>query len=209
MARSPRHSYVEQIDTLCAGDEYRRSKREYPTGFADGLDVVGEVGKLDGRIPGGPMSETAGAKQKSLPRLVGINHVALEVGNIEAALTFYAQLFDLKLRGREGRMEFVDIGDQFLALSEGRTQPPDRNRHFGLVVDDKAAVQAKLQELGVEILSGSFADFRDPWGNHVQIIGYSEIQFSKTDAVLKGMGLANLEKSADAKKQLRDKGMGS
>ena len=155
------------------------------------------------------MTETAGAKQKSLPRLVGINHVALEVGNIEAALVFYGQLFDLKLRGREEGMAFVDIGDQFLTLSEGRTQPPDRNRHFGLVVDDKAAVQAKLQELGVEILPDSFADFRDPWGNRVQIIGHRGVQFSKTDAVLRGMGLADLEKSADAKKQLRDKGMGS
>jgi len=142
-----------------------------------------------------------------VPRLVGINHVALEVESVEDALEFYGRIFDLELRGRAGRMAFIDIGDQFIALSEGRTQPPDRARHFGLVVDDKEAVRRALDEAGVEILPGPFLDFYDPWGNRVEIVGYDGIQFSKAPNVLRGMGLAHLSKNAKAIKELTDKGM--
>ena len=141
------------------------------------------------------------------PRLVGLNHVALEVGNIEDALEFYGKLFDIKLRGRGEGRAFIDMGDQFIALFEGRTQVADDHRHIGLVVNDKAAVRARLDKLGVELLPGRFLDFRDPWGNRIQIIDYADVQFTKTADVLNAMGLADLEKSADAKQQLRDKGM--
>jgi catechol 2,3-dioxygenase-like lactoylglutathione lyase family enzyme len=142
------------------------------------------------------------------PRLVGINHVALEVGDIAEALAFYGAIFDLTLRGRGHGMAFVDIGDQFIALSEGRSQPPDAARHFGLVVDDKEAVRTALQEAGVEIARGRGLDFRDPWGNFVQIVDYRDVQFTKTPAVLEGMGLEGLEKRPEALRELREKGLG-
>jgi catechol 2,3-dioxygenase-like lactoylglutathione lyase family enzyme len=141
------------------------------------------------------------------PRLVGINHVALEVGDIEEALVFYGQLFDLTLRGRHPGMAFIDLGDQFIALIEQRTQPPDSARHFGLVVDDREAVRGALKRCGIEPLPGPFLDFLDPWGNHVQIVQYSEVQFTKAPEVLKGMGLSPLGKSAEALRELEQKGM--
>lgn len=140
-------------------------------------------------------------------RLVGINHVALEVGDIDAALAFYGRLFELELRGRGRRMAFIDIGDQFIALSEGRTQPSDDSRHLGLVVDDRDAARAALARAGVEILPGTGLDFRDPWGNRVQVVEYSEIQFTKAPAVLRGMGLEHLSKTAAARHELRLKGL--
>jgi lactoylglutathione lyase len=123
-------------------------------------------------------------------RLVGLNHIALEVGDLEEALEFYGRIFELELRGRVPGMAFIDIGDQFIALSEGRTQPPDQDRHFGLVVDDREAVRAALQAAGVEVLPGRGVDFRDPWGNHLQIVEYGDVQFTKAPGVLKGMGRA-------------------
>ena len=140
-------------------------------------------------------------------RLVGINHVALEVGDVEAALAFYGQLFEFELRGRGRRMAFIDIGDQFIALAEGRTQPPDESRHLGLVVDDRDAARAALVRAGVEILPGTGLDFRDPWGNLVQVVEYSEIQFTKAPAVLRGMGLEHLSKTPAALQELRTKGL--
>ncbi len=140
-------------------------------------------------------------------RALGMNHVALEVGNIEQALAFYGSIFEFELRGRGPRTAFIDLGDQFLALSEGRRQGADEDRHLGLVVDDKAAVRARLAELGVEQLAGSGVEFRDPWGNRVQIVEYRGIQFTKAPHVLRGMGLAALGKSQDAIRQLREKGM--
>jgi predicted enzyme related to lactoylglutathione lyase len=139
-------------------------------------------------------------------RLVGINHVALEVGDIDEALAFYGRLFDLTLRGRSRGMAFVDIGDQFIALSRGRTQPPDEHRHFGLVVDDKDATRRSLEDAGVEILPGRGLDFREPWGNLVQIVQYDEVQFTKTPAALRSLGL-ELGKSAQARDELRAKGI--
>jgi lactoylglutathione lyase len=140
-------------------------------------------------------------------RIVGINHVALEVGDIEEALSFYGQIFDVTLRGRLQGMAFIDMGDQFIALSEGRTQPADRARHFGLVVDDRGAVREALEQAGVEILPGRGLDFRDPWGNHLQVVEYRDIQFTKAPAVLEAMELESLDKSPEAIRELREKGI--
>jgi lactoylglutathione lyase len=143
---------------------------------------------------------------RARPRLVGVNHVALEVGNLEEALAFYGRFFDFTLRGRGPSMAFLDMGDQFLALGEGRRQPPDEHRHLGLVVDDLEAARRALEEGGVEILPGRGLDFLDPWGNRIQVVDYRDIQFSKTGPVLRGMGLDDLEKSERALRELRDKG---
>jgi lactoylglutathione lyase len=140
-------------------------------------------------------------------RAIGFNHIALEVGDIEEALAFYGRIFEFQLRGKDEDMAFIDLGDQFLALQKGRKQPTDDGRHFGLVVDDKDAVRRALAEAGVELLPGPFLDFRDPWGNRVEIVGYDNIQFSKAPNVLRGMGLAHLAKNAKAIKELAEKGM--
>jgi catechol 2,3-dioxygenase-like lactoylglutathione lyase family enzyme len=140
------------------------------------------------------------------PRLVGINHVALEVGDVDEALAFYGRVFELSLRGRSSGMAFVDMGDQFIALSRGRTQQPDAARHLGLVVDDKEATRRALEDAGAEILPGRGLDFLDPWGNHVQVVQYDEVQFTKTPAVLRGMSL-ELGKTERALAELRDKGI--
>jgi lactoylglutathione lyase len=137
-------------------------------------------------------------------RAIGINHVALEVGDLEEALAFYARLFDFELRGRTPGMAFLDLGDQFIALSEGREQPGDDGRHFGLVVDDKAAVRRALEAAGVEVLPGRRLDFLDPWGNRVEVVQYDEIQFTKAP----GMGADDLGKTEAALAELREKGLG-
>jgi len=140
-------------------------------------------------------------------RLVGINHIALEVGDVEEALAFYGALFDFELRGRHPGMAFIDMGDQFLALSEHGDGPPDEARHFGLVVDDREVVRAALEERGVAPLPGRGLSFRDPWGNHIQVVDYGDIQFTKAPAVLRGMGLSHLHKRPEAIEELREKGL--
>ena len=140
-------------------------------------------------------------------RAVGINHVALEVGNIDEALAFYGRFLDFELRSKSDKAAFIDLGDQFIALSTGRSQPRDDGRHFGLVVDNKDAVQEILAEMGVEIVSERFLDFYDPWGNRIEIVGYEGIQFTKTDHVLRGMALDDLGKSNKAIQELAAKGM--
>src|SRR6266404_5600684 len=140
-------------------------------------------------------------------RAIGFNHVALEVGDIDEALAFYGRLFDFELRGRSKTSAFVDLGDQFLALQKGRTQAADDGRHFGLVVDDKEAVRRALAAAGVKPLSGPFLDFRDPWGNRIEIVGYDNIQFTKAPNVLRGMGLRHLTKNENARRELAEKGM--
>jgi lactoylglutathione lyase len=140
-------------------------------------------------------------------KLVGFNHVALEVGDVEDALAFYGRLFEIKLRGRGPGMAFVDAGDQFIALSEGPTQRPDDHRHVGMVVDDKRAVRRALKEMDVEILPGQGLDFLDPWGNRWQVVEYSEIQFTKAPHILRGMGLGHLRKTENALDELRKKGL--
>ncbi len=142
-----------------------------------------------------------------MARLIGINHVALEVGDLDDALRWYRQFFEFELRGRGGRMAFLDMGDQFIAIAQGRTQPPDHGRHFGLVVDDKEGVRTSLQRAGVPVGSSGSLDFLDPWGNHVQVVDYRDIQFTKAAAVLDGMDLGGLEKSAAATRELREKGL--
>jgi lactoylglutathione lyase len=144
----------------------------------------------------------------TVARLVGINHVALEVADLDEALAWYGQFFELELRGRIGsQMAFVDMGDQFIALARGRTQAPDAERHFGLVVDDKAAVRASLEAAGVAVTRAPNCSFRDPWGNHVQVVDYREVQFTKAPEILRGMGL-ELEKTEKALAELRAKGLG-
>jgi catechol 2,3-dioxygenase-like lactoylglutathione lyase family enzyme len=140
------------------------------------------------------------------PKLVGINHVALEVADLERSLDFYGRLFELRLRGRSAGAAFVDIGDQFLALMQGRSQPPDGARHFGLVVDDKEAARRAIAATGTEIMPGRRLDFLDPDGNRVEIVQYDQIQFTKTQEVLRGMGL-ELGKTDEALAELREKGL--
>jgi lactoylglutathione lyase len=145
--------------------------------------------------------------QSKKPRLVGFNHVALEVGDIDEALAFYGRIFSFELRSRSNTDAFIDLGDQFIALQKGRKQPADDGRHFGLVVDDKEAVRNALAEAGIKPLPGPFLDFMDPWGNRIEIVGYSNIQFTKAPHVLRGMGLSHLTKNAEAIKELTEKGM--
>ena len=136
-------------------------------------------------------------------RLVGMNHVALEVGNVDEALEFYGRLFAFELRGRAGRMAFLDMGDQFIALAEGRTQAPDAHRHLGLVVDDREGALAAAREAGADVRGH---DVFDPWGNRLQLVDYADVQFTKAPEVLRAMGL-DLEKSERAREELHRKGI--
>jgi catechol 2,3-dioxygenase-like lactoylglutathione lyase family enzyme len=141
-------------------------------------------------------------------RLLGINHVALEVDDVEEALDWYRRVFDFQLRGRAGsRMAFIDLGDQFIALASGRTQPADEERHFGLVVDDKEQTRAALREAGVAVQASGSLDFTDPWGNHWQVVDYRDVQFTKTAPVLRAMNAGALQKRERALAELRDKGL--
>jgi predicted enzyme related to lactoylglutathione lyase len=143
-------------------------------------------------------------------RLIGVNHVALEVGDVEEAVALYGRIFAFTLRGRGRRMAFLDMGDQFLALAEGRSQPPDDERHFGLVVDDVGRAREAVAREGLAIVSGggrSF-DFRDPWGNRFQVVGYGDIQFERTDGVKRKLGIEELAKTSDALRQIDERGLG-
>jgi lactoylglutathione lyase len=143
-----------------------------------------------------------------MARLIGINHVALEVGDVDEALAWYGRFFEFELRGRIGTsMAFIDMGDEFIALAAGRSQPPDEARHFGLVVDDKEGVRAALQQAGVDVQASGSLDFSDPWGNHVQVVGYRDIQFTKAPPVLRSMGIDQLPKTDAAREELRRKGI--
>lgn len=141
-------------------------------------------------------------------RLVGINHVALEVGDVDEALAWYARIFGFELRGRAGNMAFIEAGDQFLALSAPRKQRHDDDRHFGLVVDDKEAVREALELAEAVIVPTRGLRFVDPWGNSVEVVQYDQVQFSKTGAVLRGMGFGTLGKTEVALAELREKGLG-
>jgi hypothetical protein len=137
-------------------------------------------------------------------RLVGINHVAVQVGDLDGMLEFLGKLVDdLELRGRSGRMAFVDLGDQFLALE--RAQEPVAAGHYGLVVDDQDEVVRRARDAGATMIGDH--DFRDPWGNHWQVVDYRDVQFTKTDRVLEGMGLSGIGKSERALAELRAKGL--
>jgi catechol 2,3-dioxygenase-like lactoylglutathione lyase family enzyme len=144
-----------------------------------------------------------------VPRLLGINHIALEVDDVEEALRWYGQFFQFELRGRAPNMAFIDMGDQFIALASPRTQPADAARHFGLVVDDKESVRSALRDAGIDVRPRGSLDFHDPWGNQVQVVDYHEIQFIKAPEVLRAMGFEHLDKSESAHEELRRKGISS
>ena len=139
-------------------------------------------------------------------RALGINHVVLEVGDLDEALEFYGRLFEFTLRGRNPHNAFIDMGDQFIQLRKGRTQEPDGARHFGFVVDDRAPVWQAVEEMGIELI-GDRLNFRDPWGNRIEVVDYTEIQFTKASHVLKGMGAGEVAKTGEALTELAEKGM--
>ncbi len=142
------------------------------------------------------------------PRLIGINHVAIEVANIDEALAWYGRIFDFTLRGKGERNAFIDMGDQFvnMTLVPNYTADGEEKRHIGFVVDDRSRVIDLAKAAGARFVEGPFLDFLDPWGNRLEIIEYSNIQFTKAPGVMRGMGL-DLEKNEKAKKELADKGM--
>lgn len=140
-------------------------------------------------------------------RALGVNHIAFEVEDLDQALDWYGRYFDFELRGRRGGMAWIDLGDQFLALSEGGPHAPDQGRHVGLVVDDKEALRAALLEAGERISRQGSLRVRDPSGNQLEIVDYRDVQFSKTPAVLRAMGAGDLEKHASALAELRAKGI--
>jgi lactoylglutathione lyase len=142
------------------------------------------------------------------PRLIGINHVAIEVGNIEEALAWYGRIFDFTLRGKGERNAFIDLGDQFvnMTLVADRATEAEEKRHIGFVVDDRGRIIELAKAAGARFVEGPFLDFLDPWGNRLEIIEYSNIQFTKAANVMRGMGLT-LAKNDKAKKELADKGM--
>lgn len=138
---------------------------------------------------------------------MGINHVALEVGDIAEALAFYGEFVEFEIASRSQSAAFIYFGDQFMNFAKGRSQSADDRRHFGLVVDDKEGVRAKLESMGVALLPGKFLDFYDPWGNRVEIVSYQNIRFTKTDNVLRGMGMSDPGKNAQARKELAEANM--
>jgi lactoylglutathione lyase len=139
-------------------------------------------------------------------RALGINHVVLEVGDLDKALEFYGAIFDFKLRGKSDHNAFIDMGDQFIQLSLGKTQGPDDKRHFGFVVDDREPVRGALEKLGLKSINERL-NFRDPWGNRIEVVSYDDIQFTKASHVLKGLGVGDLQKTPNAIEELRKKGM--
>ncbi|MEA2407685.1 MAG: hypothetical protein QOE69_1804 [Thermoleophilaceae bacterium] len=139
--------------------------------------------------------------------MVGINHVALEVGDVDEAVDFYGRIFELELRGRVRGMAFLDMGDQFLALARADEPNAGGDGHIGLVVDDRPRVRQTLQEAGIELEPSRGLHFRDPWGNLIEVVQYSDVQFTKADSVLSGMGLEELGKSESAQEELREKGL--
>lgn len=142
-----------------------------------------------------------------MARAIGINHVALEVDDVAAALAWYAHFLDFELRGQHPNMAWIDLGDQFLAISSPRTQAPDEGRHLGLVVDDKEAVRAALADAGVDVAASGGLRFDDPWGNQFEIVDYRDVQFSKTPEVLAKLAPEGLKKSAAAREELARKGL--
>jgi lactoylglutathione lyase len=140
-------------------------------------------------------------------RAVGINHIAFVVTDLDAALAFYERFFEVRLRGRRPTMAWIDLGDQFIALSVSGEVKPDSARHVGLVVDDKEALRAALTEAGYDVASSGSLRVRDPSGNQLEIVDYREVQFSKTEAVLRGMELEGLRKSDRARAELQEKGL--
>ncbi len=150
------------------------------------------------------MAASSGSKKANA---VGINHIALEVGDIDEALAFYGSFLNFDLRSKSENAAFIYFGDQFINFAKGRSQDADDKRHFGIAVDDKQVARETLEGMGVDIMPGRFLDFLDPWGNRVEITTYQNIQFTKAPGVLRGMGLDRLGKTDEAKKELAEKGM--
>jgi catechol 2,3-dioxygenase-like lactoylglutathione lyase family enzyme len=144
--------------------------------------------------------------EKKRARPVGLNHVALEVGDVDAALAFYGHIFEFTLRGKSDGAAFIELGDQFIALMQGQVPAPTSQRHFGLVVDDRASVRALAVEAGAQLVDGPFLDFIDPWGNRVEVVDYANVQFTKAQPVLRAMQL-ELTKNDSARRELAAKGM--
>jgi len=140
-------------------------------------------------------------------RAVGLNHVALEVRDLDEALDWYGRFFDVRLRGRRPTMAWIDLGDQFIALSEGAVGEPDRARHVGLVVNDKEVLRAALIAAGMAVARSGSLRVRDPSGNQLEIVDYREVQFTKDQAVLRGMGVGELPKTPQALSELAEKGL--
>jgi catechol 2,3-dioxygenase-like lactoylglutathione lyase family enzyme len=140
---------------------------------------------------------------------IGINHVALEVGNIADALAFYGSFLNFTITSQSEDAAFIYFGDQFINFAKGRTQAPDEKRHFGIAVDNKELVRDTLIEMGVALLGGRFLDFLDPWGNRVEITTYTNIMFSKSTAVLRGMDMDHLQKTDESLAELDKHGLGT
>ena len=145
-------------------------------------------------------------KTEKKARALGINHVVLEVDDLDKALEFYGALFEFKLRGKSDHNAFIDLGDQFIQLTLGRTQVPDSKRHFGFVVDDREAVKRAMDRLGIKSINERM-NILDPWGNRIEIVPYDDVQFTKAENILKGMGVETLHKTANAVEELKKKGM--
>jgi catechol-2,3-dioxygenase len=140
-------------------------------------------------------------------RAVGINHIALEVGDINAALEFYGRFLDFKIQEQSDKTAFIYFGDQFINFMKHSNRKPDEKRHVGIAVDDKELVRQTLKDMGVTLLDSAFLDFLDPWGNRIEITTYTNIQYTKADHILRGMGLSHLVKTKQAIGELREKGM--
>ncbi len=140
---------------------------------------------------------------------IGINHIALEVGNIAEALAFYGSFLNFTITSQTEDAAFIYFGDQFINFAKGRTQASDEKRHFGIAVDDKELVRNTLTQMDVTLLGGQFLDFLDPWGNRIEITTYTNIMFSKTTAILRGMDMDHLQKTDQALGQLNKHGLGT
>jgi lactoylglutathione lyase len=144
--------------------------------------------------------------QQTRARPLGINHVVLEVDDLDQALAFYGSLFEFTLRGRSDHNAFIDLGDQFIQLTLGKTQVPDTKRHFGLVVDDREAVRKAMARHGIKSINDRL-NILDPWGNRIEIVPYDDCQFTKASQILSGMGVAPIAKTSAAMEELKKKGM--
>lgn len=201
----PVANYAAEFGVEDAGDGTSRVRWHAEFQVTSG-DEAGAVAGIRAFLRAGLDGLAARYGRAAVPRLLGINHIALEVRDLEAALAFYRRLFEFELRGGHEGMAFLDMGDQFLALCEGRTQAPDEQRHFGLVVDDRSGLRERAEAAGAAILNGPGLEIRDPWGNRLEVVEYRRVQFTKPDAMLATLNAAP-EKSPDAIEELRQKGM--
>ncbi len=107
-------------------------------------------------------------------QVFGANHIAIEVDDAKKAVEFYSDVFNLEmLRGGEGAA-WCKLGDhQFLAIFEVETLQPDRSKHFGMMVRDEAQINEVREKItkkyGLEVHPDFRCDFRDPWGNRIQV----------------------------------------